>query len=187
MSRAKLTPVRVFVECTGDLQNEREAVKNEIDGVNTDIAHDRGIHLQFLDWRDVSSVVGPLPEQVILDELPVDEWDIFIGILWHRFGTPTGVTDPDSGQPYEGGTEQEFRRAYQLYKQTGHPIIRFYRCKRDAPLDKLGPGQLARVSAFFQDFERGGAHPGLLEYYTDLDDFKDSIRKGLIRALRNVP
>ena len=124
-----------------------------------------------------------LPEHVILDALPVDKWDIFIGILWHRFGTPTGVVDPVTGQPYKGGTEQEFDLAYRLYRQKGRPIIRFYHRKSSAPFDQLDPDQLKSVKAFLAEFRPGGAHPGLLEYYTDLDDFKDRIRKGLIEAL----
>lgn len=186
MARQKLIPVRVFVACTGDLCEEREAVKTEIDKINTEIAEAQGYILQFLDWRRVSSSVGPLPEEVVLDELPIEQWDIFIGILWHRFGTPTGVADPDTGQPYEGGTEQEFKVAHRLSQEQGRPIIRFYHRTSDLPFAQTDPDQLKKVKAFLAEFEPAGSHPGLVECYTDLEDFKDKVRKGLIKALDHI-
>lgn len=42
----------------------------------------------------------------------VDQWDIFVGALWTRFGSPSGGRDPEAGLPYDSGTEKEFRRAH---------------------------------------------------------------------------
>jgi len=181
--RPPLVPMRVFVACTGDLCKEREAVETEIDSVNRDFAVPQGMILQLLDWHDVSSSMG-LPEEVILGAMSVEEWDILIGILWHRFGSPTGVLDSETGRPYKGGTEQEFKLAYKLYRETGRPIIRFYHCKSNLPYDQLDPDQLKSVKAFLAEFEPDGAHPGLVEYYTDLGDFSDRVRRDLIAALK---
>ncbi|MYD31374.1 MAG: DUF4062 domain-containing protein, partial [Nitrospira sp. SB0661_bin_20] len=50
---------------------------------------------------------GKDPQDVINKQIS-DAYDIFIGIMWTRFGTPT----PRAGS----GTEEEFLRAYDRYK-----------------------------------------------------------------------
>jgi hypothetical protein len=44
------------------------------------------------------------PEQLILDQ--IGQYDLFVGIMWRRFGTPTGVAG--------SGTEQEFDHALRV-------------------------------------------------------------------------
>jgi hypothetical protein len=34
-------------------------------------------------------------QKVIFDQLPVDQWDIMIGILWLRYGMPSGGSNPE--------------------------------------------------------------------------------------------
>jgi hypothetical protein len=48
----------------------------------------------------------------------VGNYDIFVGILWKRFGTPTGKA--------ESGTEEEFNIAYANWQQFKRPRILFY-------------------------------------------------------------
>ena len=52
-------------------------------------------------------VRGGEPEVLINDQ--IGKYDIFLGVMWRRFGTPTGVA--------ESGTEEEFRRALELWAQ----------------------------------------------------------------------
>ena len=182
MSRTRLIPVRVFFACTGDLPAEQDALKTEIDRVNDEIALNEGIMFRFYDWRDVSSSMG-LAEDIIRDEYPAEEWDMFIGALWHRFVPPTGVVATETGETYKGDTQHDFELAYKLHSETGRPIIRFYHCRSNPPLDQIDPDQLKSVNAFLAEFEPGGAHPGLLEHYTDVDDFRNRVRRGLIAAI----
>ena len=48
----------------------------------------------------------------------IGEYDILVGIMWKRFGTPT--------KRAASGTGEEFERAYQYYKTYKRPNIMFY-------------------------------------------------------------
>lgn len=85
-----------------------------------------------MDWRAVVPDAGR-PQQVIFDQLKPTSWDVFVGILWHRFGTPSGATNLQMGKELLSGTEEEFTTAYNLWKQFKRPRIMLYRCTRELP------------------------------------------------------
>jgi len=54
-----------------------------------------------------------------INNLNLPSYDIFIGILWKKFGTLTGRAC--------SGTEEEFNRAYERYKENPSKLrIMFY-------------------------------------------------------------
>jgi hypothetical protein len=123
------------------------------------------------------------PEQVILDQLKPDTWDLFIGILWHRFGTPPGGKDPQTQKEYLSGTEEEFRVAHRLWKKHGRPRVMFYWCKRSIPPDDLDPDQYKRVKEFFAGFAHDADHPGLYQTFDSVESFERRVRQNLQRFL----
>jgi hypothetical protein len=110
-----------------------------------------GLTLEVIDWRDVVPDAGR-SQQIIFDQLKPTSWDIFIGILWHRFGTPPGSKDPQTQKDYLSGTEEEFRTAYRLWKEFSKPRIVMYRCSRPIPLN-ADLVQAQRVKDFFEEIE----------------------------------
>ena len=59
--------------------------------------------------KDVRSDIGlGLEAQEVIDE-NIGDYDLFIGILWKRFGTPT--------KTHESGTQQEFENALKNGKE----------------------------------------------------------------------
>src|SRR5687768_5136240 len=142
--------MRIFVGCPSDLIRERdrlELVVKELHG----LASYADVQLELMDWRDVVPDSG-LPEQLILKQLDPTEWDIFIGLLWHRFGSRTGMTDPTTGAPYLSGTQQEFEIAWGLWKKHKRPRILFYECERNVPKKDLDPNQFRLVAEFLGQF-----------------------------------
>ena len=82
--------LRIFVAAPSDVDAERErlsVVVRELDDTLGDVLEQP---LKIVGWRDVPPSMGR-PQQVILDQLGQKSWDIFIGILWTRFGSPTGA------------------------------------------------------------------------------------------------
>ena len=69
-------------------------------------------------------------------------------ILWKRFGTPPGAKNPNTGEHYESGPEEEFEIAYQGWKQKKSVRINFYfkDLNRKAGIDDQV--QTAKVVAF---------------------------------------
>ncbi len=72
--------VRVFVASPGDVAAEKRALGKVIELFNRVHSDRLGVMLELKEWREVVSGMGR-PEDVILDQLPVDTWDLFVGIL----------------------------------------------------------------------------------------------------------
>ena len=112
-----------------------------------------GFILELKEWRQVIPDMGR-PQQIIFDQIGPQSWDIFVGVLWLRFGSPSGATDPTTSLPLESGTYEEFLTAHKLWKETGRPRILVYRCNRPPErLDQIDPEQFAKVKDFFRRFE----------------------------------
>lgn len=177
--------IRLFVAAPQDVTEERDRVERVARILNepSGYADQQGCTLQVLDWHGVVPSMG-LPEEVILDQLPVTAWDIFIGILWTRFGTPTGRSDPDTGEPFESGTEEEFKLALRSWKATKRPRVLFFRRVTSPPnLADIDPAQWARVHAFWQEFEPHGKHPGIVHEYSTPDAFQEQALNDLLKLL----
>lgn len=161
----------VFAASPNDVSGHREALRAVIDELNHTTAGDLGIVLQLLTWQDVAPGMGR-PEQVILDQ--IGDFDIFIGIMGRRFGSPTGK--------YEAGTEEEFHTAYQRWEQSKRPDILFYFNKELAPLptSKEEMGQLSAVLTFRDTIEK----LGLVKEYAGRDELCQFVRRDLTTVIK---
>ncbi|NUM65635.1 NACHT domain-containing protein [candidate division KSB1 bacterium] len=184
-SKKSYTKIRLFIASPGDVTPERDRLLKIVQEFNqpNGFLDEIGVTLQPLDWR---SHVAPLmgrPEAVVLEQLPVESWDIFVGIMWSRFGTATGAVDPQTGFSFDSGTEEEFTLAYHAWQQKQRPEILFYRCMRPIPPRNLNIDQYQRLEAFFQEFSPEGKHPGFVQEFESTDDFASRVRLDLERLL----
>lgn len=109
--------IRVFVSSPGDVSEERQILDEVVDSINRTDGHAAGFHLELFKWEDnVTPQIGPKPQQVVDDQTP--EYDVYVGIMSTRFGTPPGR--------YDSGTEKEFKDALKKWKKAGSPWITFY-------------------------------------------------------------
>lgn len=95
--------------------------------------------------------------------------DLFVGIMWNRFGTPT----PTAGS----GTEQEFEEALSNWRDEGKPWITFYFCQRPSNLsskDQLE--QKNRVLEFRETVNKSG----ILRYYEPIHEFEEMLYQDLV-------
>lgn len=175
-----LKKLRIFVASPSDVTNERAKLETVVDSLKP-IADYLGLTLEIIDWRAVVPDAGR-PQQVIFDQLKPTSWDIFIGILWHRFGTPPGAKDK-TGEDYLSGTEEEFKTAYELWKQHGKPRMVLYRCTRALPFD-VDPDQLKNVRAFFKLIEdTKGDYPTLYQAFDTTESFEKLVLNNLQKLL----
>jgi len=138
--------------------------------------------VEVVEWLDAPPLQGN-PQEEIYKQFPVDTWDIFVGILWGRFGQPTTSS---ANRTAESGTADEFYRARKSYFETGKPRVLFYRCIRKPDLEKIDPRQLGKVRQFFQDFEPDGKHPGLVQNYKNKEKFGRHLRTHLGHIVRDA-
>ena len=163
--------IRLFLSSPSDVEEERKRVPAVVAEVNRMLGDRLGFHLDVLDWK--TDVVGDMgrPQEVINRQ--VRGYDILVGIMWKRFGTPTGVA--------VSGTEEEFNIAYENWKVYGRPRILFYfskasyRLKSDEELS-----QLSKVLSFKKKlWEKGLPHE-----YESPQEFADMPdRKGVSSLL----
>jgi hypothetical protein len=180
--------LRIFLASPSDVSEERNRVKKVVDELNEPggLAEQYNVSIQILDWGHVVANMG-MAEHVILNQLRVEQWDIFIGILWTRFGSPTGNKDNDTGLPFNSGTEEEFKSGYRAWKATGRPHILFYR-RSTSPisLDDIDPDQYAKVRVFFDKFKPETGNPGLFTSYGLPSEFESRVRQDLTKILPGI-
>ncbi len=186
-SKSRSSIIKVFVSSPSDVKDARGVLEAVIKELNAIWSPKTGLMLQLLDWHEnVTPWLGKPPEATLLLQLPVDTWDLFIGIMWSRFGTPTGNIDPITGKPYRSGTEEEFILAYRCNQQRGFPKLLFYRCAMPVNPQAVDLKQLGLVQEFFKQFEQEGLYSGYPTPYENLDDFRRQATRHLTTALMEI-
>lgn len=169
LSMAKqIKQISVFISSPSDVSAERKAALDVIDELNRTICESYGITLKPLTWeKNIYPSVGEYPQDVINKQ--IGEYDIFVGIMANRFGTPT----PKAGS----GTEEEFNIAYE---NRGNTQIMFF--FKDSPIlpSKLDLEQLVKVRAFKEVI----ANQGVLSKEFS-EDFERIFRESLTNYLSN--
>ncbi len=171
-SNQSLKKLRIFAASPSDVATERAKLETVV-GQLKPLADHIGLSVEVVDWRKVVPDLGR-PQQVIFDQLQPTTWDVFIGILWHRFGTPPGGKDSQTQKEYLSGTEEEFKAAFRLWEQFKKPRIMMYRCTRQVDLTTIDFDQAKKVQEFFTQFDAiKGEHPGLYQTF----DFTKAFEK----------
>ena len=168
--------VVVFVASPSDMQPERDALEQVIRELNLTWSRKLRMRLNLVRWETHGVPgFGTEAQDVLNRELP-DDLEIFIGLMWGRYGTPTSSA--------KSGTEEEFKRALERYRQDS-ASIRIMIYFKDAPLtpSQIDPGQLALVQRFRSSLGKEG---GLYWSFNAIDKFEGLIRLHLTRQLQEL-
>lgn len=137
----------IFIGSPSDLQEERKIAHNVVERINKNAGRNLGIHLELRGWEDTLPGYGTRPQEIINEELI--ECDIFVGLLWQRWGTP-----PGGENGYTSGFEEEYNLA----------------------LEQKEKDQMIDIFLFFKDMSESlKRDPG--EQATQVLNFKDSVEK----------
>lgn len=131
---------RVFLSSPEDVKEERRIVHEVTEAISKE-GREEGYRVEVFDWsQHVTRRIGPAPQDLIDSQL--SEYDIYVGIMGHRFGTPTG--------PYDSGTEKEFRDALEKWQATDRPWILFYfnQCLIDPYSEQFSLDEFSKVRRF---------------------------------------
>ncbi|WP_417209251.1 DUF4062 domain-containing protein [Antarctobacter sp.] len=168
--------IRVFISSPGDLDVERQVAVDVLEELNSIRGLKEGFLLRPLMWeRDVRPEFGNEPQALINRQIGED-YDIFVGIICSRFGTPT------SG--FGSGTEEEFEIARNLH-ENGKPLeILFYfkdfRSAKEVP----DVSHLVKID----EFKRRAGKEGVYCEFKNSDEFRSRISSHLssaVNALRS--
>lgn len=166
------TKLRIFVASPGDALEERKRLEDVIKELNSGIAQTKGLMLEFVGWEtDAWSGVGKDAQDVI--NQAIGRYDILVGIMWKRFGTPTKRAG--------SGTEEEFEQAYNLWLEYGRPHIMLYFNK--APFFPSSSDELEQVANVL-NFKSKVADKGVLFWeYNGPNDFEKIVRQHLTKEI----
>ncbi len=159
-----LQMIRVFVASPSDVQAERNALVQVVEELNRTLGNKKSTHIELLRWESNVTPDMGRPQEVVNRQ--IGPYDIFVGMMWKRFGTPTGEAD--------SGTVEEFELAYSSWRLTGKPRIMFY--FNTAPYTLKTPeeaDQLSKVLAFRQKLET----QGLVWLYESPPQFEKEVRE----------
>ena len=132
--------LNVFLASPGDLGDERKIAREVVDKINRIISQSIGWQIDLRGWEDTLPGSGR-PQALI--NTKVDSCNLFLGMLWRKWGSPTGI--------YSSGFEEEFKRAGERNQETQFPII--WLCfKKVETAQVQDPGeQLRKVIDFRKD------------------------------------
>lgn len=165
--------VKVFLASPGDLAEERRAAKVIVDDFNNELAETFGCQVELVGWEDTLPELGR-PQGIINRDL--DGCDLFVGMLWKRWGTPPGTS------PYTSGFEEEFERSLARSEREGRPAISLL-LKQLADDELTDPGEhLKKVIAFRERVF--GERKLLAGGFADLSDFQRKFRKCIVAFVK---
>ncbi len=164
----------VFVASPGDVEAERGKLEDVIRELNITWSRELGVRLDLVRWETHAYPgFGADAQDVINDQIPED-YDFFVGIMWCRYGTPTGRAG--------SGTVEEFERAKARYDADTNSVQLMVYFKDDPiPPSQLDPAQLANVNAFRDSL---GDEGGLYWIFTNIGHFEKLIRLHLTRQVQ---
>ena len=160
-----ITNYRLFLASPGDVANERDIIKKVISEFNIQYVRELKSTITLIKWENSTHpAFGSYSQDVINQQ--IGEYDIFVGILWSRFETPT----PN----YRSGTEEEFNLAYDRFKSKPNDIrIMIYFNQDGVPINDIDIDQIAKIKSFKQKLVSSGG------YYFDFspNQFEELFRK----------
>ena len=153
--------IKLFLASPSDVSKERIMVEEVVERINKHTGKSRKFRIECLTWeRDTYPCAGIDAQQSISSQIGSD-YDIFVGIMWHRLGTPTPRA--------ESGTVEEFNNAFSSYSSGGscRQIMMFFN-SCDFPQSELE--QASKVL----DFKKSVQSKGIYTFdYAGPDFFKD--------------
>lgn len=173
---SQVKKLRVFVASPGDVIEERTLLQRVVDELNRGIATEKNYNLELIRWETHAwPSIGADAQDVINRQIPLP--DIFIGILWKRFGSPT--------KRAESGTEEEFDRAYESWLEQKTPEIMFYFGRMPYfPSSTDDIAQLEKVLRFKIKLQDSGL---LYWEYHSREQFEADVRSHLTKVIMQLP
>ncbi|MDE2887550.1 MAG: hypothetical protein OXR72_04995 [Gemmatimonadota bacterium] len=147
-----VTLLNVFVASPSDVKQEREVLETVVREINPILIRRFKVQLNLLKWETAYPGFGA-DAQAVIDEQMSSDYQIFIGILWCRIGTPTKRAN--------SGTIEEFEKAKARADSDPDSVqimIYFKTTWPETPLHKMDLEQMSRVNEFREQISKSGLY-----------------------------
>jgi len=161
-----LKQLTVFISGTDDVDAEKAALRLVVGELNKQLEKRDALTLRAISWPDdVRPGVNTDPQAEISRQLGED-FDIYVGLLGTRFGTPTRRAG--------SGTEEEFDRAMSKFRENSQSIrVLFYFKRAIGDPFTLDIAQLQKVRHFRESLSSRGV---LYRDFGDTAEFAELAR-----------
>lgn len=167
----KATVIETFIATPGDVEKEREIIRNVITEWNRINSKSRGIVLKDLGWEnDVYSSFSASRPQESINEQILGHSDLLIGVFWTRIGTSTGG--------YISGSVEEITKHIMEDK----PVLLFFSSMPIKP-ESLDQTQYSKLL----EFKNECAKKGLYNEYNTAEEFTECFRNQLGLLMNKEP
>lgn len=159
--------ILVFLAYISDVEPEVNAAKDIVEAINR--SHEKlEIELDLRIWKDVQAEYGNPQEKINRDF--VEKCDVFIGLIWKKWGTPTGQSDC--------GFIEEFNIAERRYNETRKPTILLYaKAANEQEIKEDEKEGYNKIKEFKNEII--SEHKGFLIPFETIDSWKNIIRARL--------
>jgi len=167
------TILQVFLASPSELNDERIALESVVKEVNQTLSESTGAYLELIKWETHAVPGFGSDPQAVINEQIGDSYDIFIGMLSTKFGSPT----PRAAS----GTEEEFERAYDRFTKNPNELrIMFYFKDPELRASEIDLAEYKKV----KDFKNKLGEKGLYATFNTTDEFVTMVRLHLARQLQ---
>lgn len=168
-----ITLLTVFVSGPSDVDTEKEALRSVVTEISERLMRTHGVQLRVVGWpNDVRPGVN-VDLQAEINRQVGNDFDIYLGILGTRFGTPTG----NAGS----GTEEEFEQGLERLRGDSRSLrVLFYFKTGMADPYNLEIDQFQKVKAFRAGLPSRGI---LYRDFKDTPDFVQMVKTHLVNLV----
>lgn len=167
---ATVQKLRLFLASPGDVTTERNAMESVVRELNLSLGAPLGFVLELVRWETHARPALGRPQGLVNDLLGA--YDLFVGVMWKRFGTPTGLAD--------SGTAEEFERAHAEWQRDATLPVLFYFSNAKYRIQTPDEAtQVAKVLEFRSRLNK----LGLMWSYPSASKFADTVRPHLAKLL----
>jgi hypothetical protein len=165
---------KIFLASPDDLIEERTSLEGVVQELNHSFSS-RNIKLELIKWETHSYPgIGEDVQELINTQIPT--YDVFIGLMWKRFGTPT--------KRAESGTEEEFNIAFRKFKDAPSKLrVLFYFNTKPIPFHEIDPQQIIRIQNFRSQLGEKGT---FYWQYSDISELERYLRLHIARAIEDL-
>ena len=184
LSPVSIRQYHVFLASPGDVNDERQTVRQFFERYNRHTAQLWGVRFEVVDWENYATIGIGRPQELITAQTLErfrDSLALVVGMMGQRFGSPTGKA--------ESGTEEEFNWALESHHQTGFPEIKWFFRRIEKFVAPPDPAEIEhaleqwkKVRAFRERLQRLDP-PVFYTEYSDAVGFQDVFENDLSRWL----
>ena len=132
------------------------------------------LEIELVRWETHAYPGFNTDAQATINEQIRDDYEIFIGLLWARVGTPTPRAP--------SGTLEEFERAYAKFKANSESVnLLVYFKDQPIPPSEIKPDQIDQIQRFRDSL---GSLGGLYWTFQSCADFEALVRPHLARVIQ---